>query len=140
MSIESIAARLEGPALLLGRLAIGALYVPSGFGKLTNPAGFAHYAPLKVLPGPLIAWAIVAALVEFFSSLAIVIGFKTRYAAVLLLIFTLIAALLAHNYWTVADPGMHRNQYIHFWKDIAIVGGLLFVFIRGAGPISVDRR
>lgn len=41
MSIESAAARLEGPVLLLGRLAIGALYVPSGLGKLTNPAGFA---------------------------------------------------------------------------------------------------
>jgi putative oxidoreductase len=139
MSIDSVAARLEGPILLLGRLAIGALYVPSGFGKLTNPAGFAQYAPLKVLPGPLIAWAIVAALVEFFSSLAIVLGFKTRYAALLLGIFTLIAAFLAHAYWN-ADASAYMNQRLHFWKDIAIVGGLLFVFVRGAGPISIDRR
>jgi putative oxidoreductase len=67
------------------------------------------------------------------------LGFKTRYAALLMIIFTLFAAFLSHSYWTLADPSVMRNQMIHFWKDIAIIGGLLFLFVRGAGPLSVDR-
>ena len=142
--LDSIAARNEGVILLLGRLVIGVLYLPSGFGKLTGIPGpglngFAQYLAGKGVPGPAIAWAVVAAAVEFFASAAIVLGFQTRLAALLLGAFTIGAALIGHQFWAV-PADQYQNQYFHFFKDVAIVGGLLYVFVRGAGPISLDRR
>jgi putative oxidoreductase len=138
-SIDAVARRTEPPILLMGRVAIAALYLPSGWGKLINIAGFAGVLASKGLPGPAMAWAVVGAVVEFFGGLAILLGVKTRHAALLMIIFTLFAAFLSHDYWTIADPAAARNQFIHFWKDIAISGGLLFLFVRGAGPFSLDR-
>jgi len=142
--LASVAARNEGVILLLGRLAIGVLYLPSGFGKLTGihgPGlnGFAQYLAAKGVPGPAIAWAVVAAAVEFFASAAIVLGFQTRLAALLLAAFTVGAAFIGHQFWAV-PADQYQNQYFHFFKDLAIIGGLLYVFVRGAGPISLDRR
>jgi putative oxidoreductase len=142
--LDSIAARSDGPILLLGRVLIGILYLPSGFGKLTGihgPGlqGFAHYLAGKGVPGPAIAWAVVAAVVEFFGSAALILGFKARVAALLLVAFTIVAAILAHAFWA-APPEQYQAQYANFFKNIAICGGLLYVFVRGAGPISFDRR
>ena len=138
-SVDAIARRGEAPILLLGRVALAALYVPSGWSKLTNIAGFAGVLATKGLPGPAMAWAVVGAAVEFFGGLAILSGFKTRYAALLMITFTLFAAFLSHNYWTIADAAAMRNQSIHFWKDLGLIGGFLFLFVRGAGPLSIDR-
>jgi putative oxidoreductase len=137
--VDAIAHRAEAPILLLGRVALAALYLPSGWAKLSNIAGFAGLLATAGLPGPAMAWAMVGAVVEFFGSLAILLGFRTRYAALLMIPFTLFAAFLSHNYWTIADPAAAGNQFIHFWKDIAIIGGLLFLFARGAGSLSLDR-
>ena len=82
--VDAIAERHEGLVVLLGRLAIGVLFLPSGFNKLSAPAGFAGYLAKSGMPGPLVAWAVLAGLIEFFAALAIVIGFKTRTAALLL--------------------------------------------------------
>jgi putative oxidoreductase len=137
-AIDRLVRKFDGVLLLIGRLAIAALYVPSGFGKLTNLGGFAASLGAKGLPVPM-AWAIVAAVIEFFGSLAIAVGFKTRYAALLLCAFTIAAALLAHAFWNIHDAS-RANQYLHFMKDMAIAGGLLFLASRGAGPLSIDRR
>ncbi len=138
-TIDGVARSGAGLFLLLGRLAIGALFLPTGWSKLTNPAGFAHYLEAKALPGPSIGWAVAAGVVEFFATLAIVLGFKTRLAAAALCIFVLIAAYLGHPFWTIADPAAHQANYVNFWKNIVIAGGLLFLFVRGAGPLSLDR-
>ena len=101
-TVDAIAERGEGLLLLLGRVAIGALYLPSGLGKLTGingpgVRGFATYLVAHGVPGPAITWSGVAAVVEFFASLAIVLGLKTRYAAALLILFTIGAALIGHR-------------------------------------------
>jgi putative oxidoreductase len=57
----------------------------------------------------------------------------------LLAAFTIVAAFLGHQFWAAA-PDQYQNQFTHFLKDITIIGGLLYVFVRGAGPISIDRR
>jgi|HubBroStandDraft_4_1064222.scaffolds.fasta_scaffold466517_2 putative oxidoreductase len=138
-TIDAIAVRGEGLFLLLGRLAMGALFVPAGYRHLTNLSGFAQYLGGHGLPGPAMAWAIVGAFVEFFGSLAVLVGFKTRYAALALIAFTIGATLIGHPFWA-APEGQLEAQTINFFKNLAIIGGLLFVFVRGAGPISIDRR
>ena len=75
---------------------------------------------------------------------ALVLGFRTRDFALLLVIFNLCAATIGHHYWSITgDATAHWGQFIHFWKDIGLAGGALFVLARGAGPLAStgdDRR
>jgi putative oxidoreductase len=122
--------------LLLGRLAIGVIFVESGFGKLMNLDGFAAGLGERGLPLPGVL-ALVGAAVEFFAGVAAVIGFKARYAALLLVAFTIAATLIAHRFWDFEEASM-RMQQIQFFKNIAITGGFLFLFVSGAGRFSLD--
>ena len=73
------------------------------------------------------------------GSIALIIGFQARYAALLLALFTLAASVLFHNFWAVAADKQYIQQLM-FMKNLAVAGGLLFVFSFGAGPASVDAR
>jgi putative oxidoreductase len=135
--VDRIAIRSEGLLVLLGRLAIAVLFVPSGFEKLLSLNGFAQNLAAKGLPFPLF-WAVLGAFTEFFGSLALAVGFRTRYAALLLIVFTAIGSVLSHHFWDIHDAS-RQMQYIQFMKNLAIIGGLLFLVARGAGPLSLDR-
>jgi putative oxidoreductase len=124
-------------ALLFGRLAIAALFVASGFTKLLDLAGFAQSLAAKGVVQPMLLAGIAAA-VEFLGGLAIALGFKTRYAALLLIAFTVVASLLSHRFWELEDAA-RQLQYINFLKNLAIIGGFLVLYARGAGPLSLDR-
>lgn len=137
--VDTIALRAESFWLLLGRLMIGSLFVPSGFAKLTAFDGFVAQLASKGVPDPFAIGAL-AVLVEFGGGLAVVLGFRIRIVALVMIAFVTVAALLSHEYWNVADAAARANQHIHFFKNMAIIGGFLFVFVRGAGQFSLDRR
>jgi putative oxidoreductase len=128
-------------ALLLARIALAAIFLYSGYGKLTNPAGFSGYLVNYGFPAGLsYSLALLAGLIEAFGGLAILAGLKTRYAALLLALFTLVAALIGHRFWEITDAAQRGNQLIHFWKNIAMIGGFLALYVAGAGAFSVDAR
>jgi putative oxidoreductase len=81
----------------------------------------------------------LAATIEVASGTAMVVGFRTREFALLLVLFNLSAAAIGHPYWSITDATARWGQLIHFWKDIGLAGGALFVLARGAGPLSLDR-
>jgi len=137
MALDRIAERGEGAVLLVGRLAMAALFIPSGFGKLTALAGFAQSLAAKGLPAAM-AFAVLAASVELFGGLAVALGFKTRYAALLMIAFVAVATLLSHRFWELHDAA-RLVQQVQFMKNLAIAGGFLLLFERGAGPLSLDR-
>ena len=122
---------------LIGRIAIAWLFVPAGWGKLgAGFAGTVGYIGSKGLPFATVLAGIALA-IELLAGLAVLVGFKTRWAAALLALFTLGAAVFFHNYWGVpADQQM--MQKINFDKNIAIFGGLMFLVAWGAGALSVD--
>jgi putative oxidoreductase len=80
----------------------------------------------------------IGAAVEFVGGLAIVFGLMTRYAAVLMILFVIVATLISHRFW-VLQGTERRTQSVQFAKNTAIVGGFLFVFATGAGRVSLDR-
>ena len=121
---------------LAGRILIALIFVFAGFGKISGFEGTVGYIASKGLPLPQLA-AIGAILVELGGGIMLVLGWKTRWAAAAILIFTALAALIFHNFWA-APPDQAQNQMIHFMKNLAIMGGLLFVVIHGSGPISMD--
>ena len=136
--LDWAATRLQPWILLLGRLAMGAIFVESGFGKLFSFSGFAAGLAAKGLPYPTL-WAALAVLVEFGGGLAVVLGIRVRLAALFMIVLTIMTMLLSHNFWTMEGAERAEN-FIHFMKNLAIIGGFLFLFLLGGGPIALDRR
>ncbi|MDN4588387.1 DoxX family protein [Xenophilus aerolatus] len=123
---------------LLGRVLIAALFIPAGFGKLMGFAGTTGYIASVGLPLPQVG-AVIAILVELVLGIALLVGFKTRIAALLIAIFTVVAAIFFHNYWAMPADKAFVNQLM-FWKNIAIAGGLLGFFAFGPGRFSIDKK
>ncbi|HET7775110.1 MAG TPA: DoxX family protein [Azospira sp.] len=121
---------------VVGRVLLALIFVWSGFGKLTGFDGTVAYIAGKGLPLPAVAAGLAMA-VELGGGLLLLAGWKARWAATALALFTLAAAFLFHNYWAV-PADMAQNQMIHFMKNLAMAGGLFYVAAFGAGPCSVD--
>lgn len=129
---------LQNPLALVGRLLLALLFLPAGISKIAGFAGTAAYIGSKGLPLPELG-AMIAIIVEVGGGLALIAGFKTRMAALALAVFTLVATFVFHNFWGVpADQAM--MQQLMFYKNIAVVGGLLVLAAHGAGAWSLDAR
>jgi putative oxidoreductase len=121
---------------LIGRLAMGWIFVASGFGKLTAVAAFSAVLEKRGVPAPsFMGW--LGTIVEFGGGLLIIFGVKIRYAAILMILFVIVATVISHRYWEFTGD-LLAMQKTNFWKNVAIVGGLLFMFLAGAGRYSVD--
>ncbi len=128
--------KLQNPLSLLGRLLLSVLFLPAGIGKITGFAGTVGYITSVGLPMPTLA-AIIALTVEIVGGLALIAGFGTRIAALALALFTLVASFFFHAYWAVPADQQLVTQLL-FFKNIAVVGGLLTLAAWGAGAWSVD--
>lgn len=128
----------QNPLALIGRVLLALMFVLSGFGKIGDFAGTAGYIGSVGLPMPQVLAALAIA-VEVGAGIALIIGFKARWAALALAVFTVAAAVLFHNYWAM-PPAQQMMQQISFMKNIAVTGGLLMVVAFGPGAWSVDRR
>ena len=130
--------RLSNPLALAGRILIALMFVPAGLQKIGGFAGTVGYAASAGMPMPQVGVA-VALVVEIAGGLALLLGWCTRWAALALAFFTLVASFFFHAYWSVpADAAM--VQQLLFWKNIAVTGGLLGFAAHGAGGWSVDAR
>ena len=132
-SVAGTSASANGAVLVLARLLISIMYIFAGFGKLTDIAGTAGWFGSIGLPAPTIV-AVLVGLLELVGGLAILVGFKTRIAAVALALFTIAATLIAHT--NFAD----QIQMLMFLKNLSVTGGLLVLASFGAGALSVDAR
>ncbi len=128
---------VQNVAALVGRILLALIFVTSGWSKLTGFEGTVGYIASKNLPLPQVG-AIIAIACELGAGLLLAIGFKARWAALVLAIFTLAAGILFHDFWN-ADAASRMMQEINFWKNVAISGGMLTVFAFGPGRYSVDR-
>ncbi len=123
---------LQTPLSLAGRLLLALLFIPAGFGKIGGFAATAGYAASKGVPLPELAIAI-AIFVELGLGLLLLVGFQTRWAALGIAFFTFVISVIFHP---LSDPSQAQS----FFKNMAIVGGLLSVAAWGAGAWSLDAR
>ena len=125
-------------APVLGRLLIASLFIWAGFGKLMAPmAGTVGYIASVGLPLPELGFA-VALIVELGGGILILLGFGTRYVAIVMAAFCLFTAFVFHGFGGDLSNQMVMNNNIHAFKNLAMAGGLLFVFAHGAGAWSLD--
>lgn len=126
----------QNATALVGRLLLAALFIPAGLSKLTSFQGTVDYISSVGLPMASMA-AALALLVELGAGLMLIVGAKTRIAALVLASFTLIASLFFHAYWS-APVEQQMVQQLLFFKNVAVVGGLLTLAAWGAGEWSLD--
>lgn len=123
---------------LVGRILLALLFIPAGFSKIAGFEGTVGYIASKGLPFAT-AGAVAAIVVEVLVATALLVGYKTRLAAFILAGFTLAATVVFHNFWAVPADAAFVQQLM-FFKNIAVVGGLLTVAAWGAGAYSIDAR
>jgi putative oxidoreductase len=82
----------------------------------------------------------VAGALALFGGLSVLLGYRARVGAWLLIAFLVPVTFFMHDFWNVTDPGMHLVQQIMFMKNLALLGGALLIAYFGAGPVSIDER
>jgi putative oxidoreductase len=134
--LDRFAAQAQDALLLAASVLLAAMFIQSGFAKLMNVDGFSASLASRGVPLAEV-WGIVGAGVEFFGSLAVLLGVKTRSAAVLMALFVVVATLISHRYWEFAEMA-RRTQMVNFQKNVCIIGGYLVLLVAGDGRFSVD--
>ena len=114
---------------LIGRIFLSVLFLIEGIGKLFTQEQVITYMEDYGVPGILF---IPAVIVEILFPLLLIVGYKTRLAALVMTLFTLTVAIIFH---TDFSDGM---QLIFFLKDLAIAGGFMIIIAYGSNKFSLD--
>ena len=128
----------QGFPVVIARVLLALMFVLGGIGKLSGLEGTAGYIASKGLPMPMVL-AVATGVLELVAGVMLIIGWQARWAALALAGFTIVASVIFHNYWAVPEA-QQMTQQLMFMKNLAITGGLLFVFAFGAGALSLDAR
>ena len=123
---------------LIGRALLAWLFIPAGWGKLLGFSGVAGYIASKGVPFPEVCAALAIA-AELGLGILLLVGWQARWAALGLALFVAVITPIFHNYWLV-EGAQQMMQKQAFWKNVAVVGGLLVVTAFGPGRISIDGR
>jgi putative oxidoreductase len=130
-------------AYSFARALIPILFIVSGVGKFLNVTGIANHPALtnfmnafgEITTRTTLGYIIAA--IEVFGGISVLIGLKTRWGAIALILFTACTIIFAHNFWTMEGAARAANQ-IQALKNLAIMGGLLTIAIMGSGRYSLD--
>ncbi len=128
---------IENTANLIGRLLIASLFLPAGVTKLIGFDGTVSYFSSLSLPMPSLM-AIIVIAIEIVGGIALIVGYKVKWSAIVLALFTLGASLVGHAYWATPADQVFITKLL-FYKNIAIAGGLLILGSMGGGRLSIDQ-
>jgi putative oxidoreductase len=118
---------------LIGRVLFALMFLLPALNKITNFAGTQQYMASKNMP--MIPFLLVSAIVILlFGAFSIALGFKIKIGTTALIVFLIPATLIFHN--ELSD----QNQFIHFLKNVALIGGLLMLYVNGTGELSLDNK
>ncbi|HBI82121.1 DoxX family protein [Orrella sp. NBD-18] len=129
---------LQNPLALLGRLLMAYLFLPAGLAKISGFDYMTQYVASAGLPAPALG-VVIAIVVEVIGGAALVLGLGTRLAALVLAVFTVVAAVAFHPYWSVPAESQMIVSLL-FNKNIAIAGGLLVLAAFGGGAWSLEAK
>jgi putative oxidoreductase len=122
--------------VLLGRILFSAIFILSGFEHFSQ--SMIQYAASQGVP---LASVLVplSGIIAILGGLSILIGYKARYGAWLIVIFLIPITLMMHQFWNTANPNDAMTQQIMFLKNLAMLGGAFLITYFGSGPLSIDR-
>lgn len=120
----------------LGRLLFSLIFIVSGFRHFSSE--MIMYAASQNVPMASFLVPLSGAM-AILGGLSILLGYKARYGALLLLAFLIPVTLMMHNFWAMTDPMMYQMQMSHFMKNTALIGAAVLIYFFGSGPSSLDR-
>lgn len=123
---------------LINRALIALLFIPDGLAKITGFTGTVGYISAAHVPFPEVA-AVIGILAELGLGCLLLLGYQTRWVALAMFVYVVVLPFIFHAYWSV-PPEQVMMQRLHFYKDLAIAGGLLAIATWGAGGWSLDGR
>jgi putative oxidoreductase len=123
---------------LIGRILIALIFAYFGYRQAVNFGGATAYFGQLGFPLPAVA-AALAVTFQLGGALLLIAGWRTRWAAWALVLYTIIATAVAHRFWS-SPPGEAFNQSAHFFKNVSLIGGLITLAAFGPGALSVDKR
>lgn len=123
---------------LIGRILFSAIFISSGFSQFLKLNEMSQYTASMGVPLPTVA-TIVAAIMILLGGLSILLGYKVKIGALLLVVFLIPATIIFHAFWGIEDAMQSQMQTIMFMKNIAIIGGALMFYYFGSGPISIEK-
>ncbi len=128
-------AKQYGP--LLGRLLLANIFIVAGLKKIMGFAGTAGYMASKGLPFPETLLALTI-LIELGGGLMILLGWQARWAALAIFLWLIPVTLIFHAYWGL-EPAQMVEQQRHFMKNLAIMGGMIYIVAFGPGAFSLGK-
>ena len=128
---------LKDLGLLIMRIALVAVFPISGYFKIINWPGIATLMGRNGWPMPEVVGMIGIA-IEFICPAMIILGIGTRFAALGLIVYTVIATWIGHKFWMMNPPEFFPNL-MSFMKNIGIIGGMVLLMAVGPGRIAVQR-
>ncbi len=123
---------------LVGRILIAVIFLLSGIGKIGSFTGTAGFMASKGVPMTDLL-LVITIFIELGSAIMLILGWKARLAAAVLFLWMIPVTLTFHNFWA-APADQQMIQQIMFLKNLAMMGGMLFVMAFGSGPYSVERK
>lgn len=123
--------------LLAGRLLFSFIFISAGFNHFTAQSiaiGTMYGLPLSNILVPL------SGVVCIVGGLSVLIGYKARIGAALLVVFLIPTTLIFHQFWTETDPMMKQMGMVMFMKNISMLGAAMMISYMGSGPLSLDNR
>jgi putative oxidoreductase len=136
VTTDCIRGQPQNLLILLARLLIGTIFILSGSQKLSNIAAFVATMPQRGLPDFL---GYIAPFVEVAGGALMIVGLLTRPACLIMIVFTLVASFSTHDYWA-SPPAQAYNNFIHFWKNVSIMGGMLLLLATGPGKYALAEK
>jgi putative oxidoreductase len=127
----------QGAVVVLGRFLFALIFLMAGanhFNKQTIGYAASQGVPLAAIAVPLSGVLAIA------GGLSILLGYRAKLGAWLIVLFLIPVTLMMHKFWTVTDPMMAQIQMILFMKNVSMLGGALLISQFGAGPFSLDAR
>lgn len=128
-------------APLIGRLLMANIFIVAGYRKIPGFAGTAEYMAAKmpgVDPNLIAVMLVLTIIIELGGGLMLLFGWQARIAALVIFLWMIPVTLVFHAYWGL-PPEQMRAEFIQFQKNMAIMGGLLYVMAFGAGRFSVGK-
>ncbi len=130
---------VENASVLLGRLLLGTYFILPGVQKITNFEMMSQYMSKHDVPLISILLPLTIVL-QIAGGLALIVGFKGKFAAFILAGLTLIISIYMHNFWDLPEGGNVQHETQNFFKNMGIMAGLLMVFALGTGKFSLDNK
>ena len=115
---------------LLGRILLSVIFILSGVNKITGFENTAVYMAAKGLPATEFL-LVLTIFIELGGGLLILVGYQARAAATVIFLFLIPVTAIFHPVWSDAE------QFNSFFKNLAIMGGMLYIMVYGSGPCSI---